>query len=100
MTSREILLIDDDQICNFLNEKILEQAALFNRIHTVLNGKQALDFLTTYAGPAPDVILIDLNMPVMGGFEFIRVVKERDLSPGSKLVILTSSDSPGDLRQA
>src|SRR5258706_316631 len=77
-----IQFIDDDQICNFLNTKILERMGFVNDIRIALNGKQAIDlFREYYIGikPLPDIILLDLNMPVMDGFGFLDAFKSLNL---------------------
>ena len=100
---KRILLVDDDPMCNFLCTKFLENLGTSFESSTALNGKQALDILMDYKRhPLPDVILLDLNMPVMGGFEFISAFKELRIPGQSKvqIVILSSSDDPIDIRKA
>lgn len=102
---KNILLVDDDSIFNFLNSKMLEKTGLVNEVHTALNGKQAIDLLNSYymkASSLPDVILLDLNMPVMDGFEFLEAFKRINTPHKEKvnIVIVTSSQDPNDLARA
>lgn len=102
---KNVLLVDDDDIFNFLNAKTLQSLGFVNDIHTALNGKQAIDLFNDYFGgskPLPDIILLDLNMPIMDGFGFLEAFRRLDL-PGKdqvKVVIVTSSDSPDDIKRA
>ncbi|MFZ6009912.1 MAG: response regulator [Bacteroidota bacterium] len=100
---KRILLVDDDPMCNFLCTKFLEGLNGSFESSIALNGRQALDILMDYKRyPLPDIILLDLNMPVMGGFEFISAFKELRI-PGQakvRIVILSSSDDPVDIRKA
>ena len=95
-----VLLIDDSDLDNFINEKMLESNNFSKSIHVSTNGKVALDFVTHHISPDgvnketyPDVMFVDLNMPVMNGFEFIENLKKIDADKLSKckIVILTSS---------
>ena len=102
---KNVLLVDDDDIFNFLNAKTLQSLGFVNDIHTALNGKQAIDLFNDYFGgskPLPDIILLDLNMPIMDGFSFLEAFRRLDL-PGKdqvRVVIVTSSDSPNDIKRA
>ncbi|HEV8512367.1 MAG TPA: response regulator [Cyclobacteriaceae bacterium] len=102
---KNVLLVDDDSIFNFLNERTLQSLGFVNDIHTALNGKQAIELFNDYFGgskPLPDIILLDLNMPIMDGFSFLEAFRRLDL-PGKdqvKVVIVTSSDSPDDIKRA
>jgi CheY-like chemotaxis protein len=102
---KNILLVDDDKIFNFLSEKTISSLGLANEIHFASNGKEALDMLDQYRQgllDKPDIIFLDLNMPIMNGYEFIEAFAAMDL-PDKHLitiVILTSSADPRDLEMA
>ena len=69
-----VALIDDDEIVSFISKKIIEQTELVKQIKTFSGGQLAIDFLTKHAGQPellPEIILLDLNMPGMNGFEFL-----------------------------
>jgi CheY-like chemotaxis protein len=100
---KRVLLVDDDPTCNFLCTKFLETLDSSIESSFALNGKQALDLLVDYKRhPLPDVILLDLNMPVMNGFEFLNAFRDLRIPGQSKvqIVILSSSDDPVDIRKA
>ncbi|SRR5258705_2361055 len=102
---KNVLLVDDDSIFNFLNKEILLRMGLVNDIHTALNGKQAIDLFNDYYGgskPLPDLILLDLNMPIMDGFGFLEAFRKLDLPDKDqvKIVVVTSSNSQDDVRRA
>lgn len=96
-----ILLVDDDQVCNFLNENIIHLMDGQLKVQTALNGQSALDFLEENEG-YPQLILLDLNMPVMDGFEFLNefVKLPEKKRKNIVIVILTSSDYEKDRERA
>jgi CheY-like chemotaxis protein len=102
---KNVLLVDDDAVFNFLSTKTLERMGFVNEIHAALNGKEALDLFNDYyqgARPLPDIILLDLSMPMMDGFEFMEAFKKLPL-PGIenvKVIIVTSSLDPTDKARA
>lgn len=102
---KNVLLVDDDKIFNFLNSKTLEQTGLASQVHTALNGQQAITLINEYfqgSRALPDVILLDLSMPVMDGFEFIEAFRRLTL-PGidhTKIIIVSSSEDPRDQNMA
>jgi response regulator of citrate/malate metabolism len=70
-----VALIDDDEIVNFIESRIIESTNLVDRIKTFLNGQEAIDFLIKNSDTPdllPEIILLDLNMPIMDGFEFLK----------------------------
>jgi CheY-like chemotaxis protein len=70
-----VLLIDDDPISNFLTDKALRELNIANQIHISLNGRKAIIFLKEFYLKhklIPELILLDINMPVMDGFEFLQ----------------------------
>jgi CheY-like chemotaxis protein len=102
---KNVLLVDDDKVFNFLSEKIIQQLGFVAGIHTALNGEEAITLINEYfvgSLPIPDIILLDLNMPVMDGFSFIEAFRRLHI-PGIenvKIIIVTSSDNPNDIVRA
>lgn len=98
------MLVDDDKIFNFLSEKTIISLGLANEIHFATNGEQALKILELYKEgkvAKPDIIFLDIDMPVMDGYEFIEAFSNLDL-PDKHLitiVVLTSSIDPRDLQR-
>lgn len=91
MKVKKILLVDDSQPFNFLTKQTLKKAIEGCQVDEVLNGQAAIKYLNA-AADCPDVILLDLNMPVMDGFEFLREFEKRGKClNNSKVFILTSS---------
>lgn len=102
---KNVLLVDDDNVFNFLSTKLIQQAGMAKEIRTALNGREALDLLTNYySGTAtlPDVILLDLNMPVMDGFGFLEAFARLNLphKEDVSVIIVTSSLDVHDMQRA
>ena len=100
------LLVDDDPTTNYLNRKLLQRLAVTAQVREALNGQQALDLLatscTTPDAPAcPALIFLDVNMPVMGGFEFLETYQQLPLAHTPIIIImLTTSLHPADVQRA
>lgn len=102
---KDVLLIDDDEMCNFINKKHLEKSGKIHNIHSALNGEQAIDLFNNYfqgTQALPDIILLDLDMPIMDGFGFLDAFRSLHLPRihDVKVVVLTSSDNPDDRTRA
>jgi CheY-like chemotaxis protein len=101
-----VLLVDDDDGTNFINRKIIEKAGIAEYIHTSLNGKEAIDYLSKVSNegiyPQPDLILLDINMPVMDGWEFVEAYENLKIGQKGKIIIvmLTTSLNPDDKKKA
>lgn len=97
---KSVLLVDDDQVSCFINERILKTFGVTALIHTVNNGQEALNFMQENDNNYdrfPDLILLDLHMPVMNGFEFMEdFLKLSYQGEAPKILILTSSANPVD----
>jgi CheY-like chemotaxis protein len=102
---RNILLLDDNDLDNFINEKIMESNLFSKKNYICTSGKSAIEFLTNivemgedFSKNYPEIIFVDLNMPLMDGFQFIEFFKKNLESKlhNPKIVILTSSIFPED----
>ncbi len=97
-----ILLVEDDLADQKLIKTSLRNEKLGNDLYSVQSGEEGMDFLYhrgNYSNgtPQPDLILLDLNMPGMGGKEFLRQVKEDEKVKQIPVVILTTSDAERDI---
>lgn len=102
---KNVLLVDDDFVFTFLNKKIISSLKFVNDIGTAQNGLQALEYLSALVAkgkPLPDIILLDLNMPIMDGFAFLEAFANMRLPHKEriKIIIVTSSMHPQDLLRA
>jgi CheY-like chemotaxis protein len=104
--SVSVLLVDDDEINNFISIKLIKKALLNTEIMACLNGKFAIEQLSEIQrkDPAklPDYILLDINMPIMNGWEFLDEYKRLNLDPlgKSKIFIISSSVFSNDINKA
>ncbi|MFD2244628.1 response regulator [Pontibacter ruber] len=94
-----ILLIDDDPITNFVNKKLLGKIAVVNNVLLANNGKAAIHLLKEQSdsGVKLDFILLDINMPMMNGINFMKAYLELDQINTVKVIVLTTSTHPRDL---
>ena len=107
-TSRSVsvLLVDDDEINNFISIKLIKKALLNTEIIACLNGKFAIDQLLELQSKdpdkLPDYILLDINMPIMNGWEFLDEYKRLNIDPSgkSKIFIISSSVFSNDINKA
>ncbi len=92
-----IMLVDDDEINNFITVKLIRKAYPDSVITTYLNGRLAIDkiknILEYNPENIPDYILLDINMPVMNGWEFLEEYKVLNLDPDKKITIYILSSS-------
>jgi CheY-like chemotaxis protein len=101
------LLVDDDPVSCYINSAMLSLSGLSHHVHAVNNGADALDFIEENCAndpvspDCPNIVLLDLNMPVMDGFQFLEAFEASSSNRKSKIgvVILTSSNDPKDIEK-
>lgn len=95
-----ILLVDDDEIDIFAVQRIIRKHQITNPLHVAQDGLQALELLRGGPGqpplPHPLIILLDLNMPRMGGLEFLSVLRADPIYKSLPVYVLTTSDDARD----
>ena len=104
MKLKHLLLVDDDPTTNFFNRHLIGKMGIFDQIHVAENGRIALDKITELhkLGEIPDMILLDINMPIMNGFEFLDEYEKLKDGIKSSIVIcmLTTSLAKEDLEMS
>jgi CheY-like chemotaxis protein len=93
----EILLVEDNPGDVKLTRIALENAKVLTNLHVVNNGKEALDFLFSGKNVRPDLILLDLNLPLVDGREVLKKIKEDENLKRIPVVVLTSSKAEEDI---
>lgn len=104
-----VMLIDDNEIDNLINQKMIEAANITEHIFTHTGAKSAIEFLKNLEkieGPAvnvlPDIIFLDIDMPLMDGFQFLDEFEKLNDATKEKcnIVMLTSSINPQDVNKS
>lgn len=104
-TLKTLTIVDDDDIFVFLTTKIIEQTNLVDLIKVFGNGLDAINFLKenkNNVDALPDIILLDLNMPIMNGWQFLEEYNKLNPTIGKKITIYicSSSISPDEITRA
>src|SRR6187402_2637508 len=97
-----LLVIDDDDINIFIIKKIVEKTGFDIQMIARNNGQQAIDYLNENIAqqkPLPKLVLIDINMPVMNGWEFIEAYEALGIEQQVDMYILSSSVYENDIEK-
>jgi len=106
---KAVMLIDDNEIDNLINQKMIEAADITENIYTHTGAKSAIEFLRNLEkleGVAenilPEVIFLDIDMPLMDGFQFLDEFEKlgSNTKDKCKIVMLTSSINPQDVNKS
>jgi CheY-like chemotaxis protein len=93
-----VLLVDDDEVTNIIHQFIVNKAGITKHIQTVSNGRDAIDFITSKGkfednDMKPELILLDLSMPVLDGWGFLDEFKQLDTEYKNSTIIIMLSTS-------
>lgn len=97
----KIMIIDDSEIEIFVSTRLLRGAGMVSTIYTFLEAREGLDFLIRHKHDPetlPDIILLDIHMPLMNGFEFIQAL-EVAASPSIEKIKIYIVSSTADQRE-
>src|SRR5690606_32842970 len=106
---KRILLVDDDDTSNLLSTMVITDMEIAEDVDVAFNGEEAINYILkncknggeTGERHCPELILLDINMPVMDGFEFLETYKEKfDHQSQVPVVMLSSSNNPKDYERA
>jgi CheY-like chemotaxis protein len=98
------MLIEDDTVVAMLSKRLLEKFLITNGIYIVPNGEEALKFIVNYDpdfNTCPELIFLDIDMPVMDGFSFLESFEELIFLNKDRvqIVMLTNSSRPEDVQR-
>jgi len=91
----QVMIIEDEQLLNEAYARVLSAANI--ALLRAYNGKEALEVLR---GEKPDIILLDLRMPVMDGIEFLKKLKPRENLPDTKIIVFSNYDDQHEIDEA
>ncbi len=96
-----VAVVDDDNIILFLHKKILQKEKFQESPHTFNSAKKALDFFDTIHDSAKPILLfLDINMPVMNGWDLLEVIHQENFEKEVHVVMVTSSVDASDKEKA
>lgn len=101
MKKIEILLVEDNEGDIVLTTEAFEESDLHSNINVARNGREALDYLSLDGGNSdnelPDLILLDINLPLLNGHEVLRCIKQNERTKHIPVIILTTSSASNDI---
>lgn len=104
---KKVLCVDDDSISLTISKLLLKRTGFAEEVATAIDGSDALNYFSQVTSDnssisAPELVILDINMPVMNGWEFLDAyVKDyAQKLPGTKVVILSSTIDPEDFSRA
>jgi response regulator of citrate/malate metabolism len=98
MKINKIFLLDDDPIVNIINEQLFRKFNASKQYIVCRTSQEAVDYINS-ANPLPEIVIIDLNIPLINGFDFLDKFYDKFLNNLS-VYILTSSINPIDYNKA
>jgi len=96
ISNTPLLLVEDDQVDVMTIRRALREIHVVNPVIHVENGEEALNYLRDPANERPCIILLDLNMPIMNGLEFLKAAKQDPELRRFPVIVLTTSEEQQD----
>lgn len=97
LTNKHILIVEDDRFMTFLEQTILKQVLRNVPTSAAENGKQGIAFITRHNDKKNDLLIfLDINMPVMDGFEFLESIDKIPTHCNCTVIMISSSISKAD----
>jgi len=104
MIPLQILLVEDNEGDILLTREAFEESKILNELSVVRNGKDALDYVFRRApyekAPRPDLVLLDINLPLKSGHEVLQAIKSDDNTRELPVIMLTTSSAERDISLA
>lgn len=98
MEKVHILLVEDNEGDILLTTEALEDCKIINEITVIKDGKEAIDyFINLDKSKAPDLVLLDVNLPKKNGHEVLQFIKSQDAHRHIPVIMLTTSSSEKDI---
>jgi CheY-like chemotaxis protein len=95
-TNKPILIVEDDDVDVMTIRRAFKEIDVANPVVRHENGELAIDYLHDECSPKPGIILLDLNMPVMSGIEFLKAIKHDEDLRRIPVIVLTTSTEQED----
>lgn len=97
----KVVIVDDDSVVLFLHQVLIDRSILPSAEGSFKNGKEALDYISgNGVHKSPYLILLDINMPVMNGWDFLEAIQEKDFKENIFVAMVTSSINSNDVEHA
>jgi len=102
MKGINILLIEDNEGDILLTTEAFEESKIVNKITTIKDGKQAINYFEAIRGKEdiPHLVLLDVNLPKVSGHEVLMYIKSNDKYKSIPVIMLTTSSSEKDILQS
>lgn len=96
-----ILLIEDSPIDQIITRQLFKKVLLIDDINIVNNGLEGINWITNTVLERPLIVLLDINMPIMNGFEFLEAFKEfsDEVKANVNIYILSSTLDPNEIQK-
>ena len=97
----KVVIVDDDSVVLFLHKVLIDRSVLPSAEGSFKNGKEALEYISNDGvRDSPYLVLLDINMPVMNGWDFLEAIQDKEYKENIFVAMVTSSINSNDLEHA